>query len=113
LQHPSIAPYGAYRSADDHTLVISIQNDREWQRFAQSFLQRPALGADERFARNALRVRHRDALDALIQNAFRAMLLDMAIAALNQGARHRLQRGVRGPWWHRHPCAEARRGSSR
>jgi crotonobetainyl-CoA:carnitine CoA-transferase CaiB-like acyl-CoA transferase len=84
LQHPSIAPYGAYRSADDHTLVISIQNDREWQRFAQSFLQQPALGADERFASNALRVRHRDALDALIQNAFRAMPLDMAIAALNQ-----------------------------
>lgn len=82
LQHPSIAPYGAYRSADGHTLVISIQNDREWQRFAQSFLQQPALGTDERFASNALRVQHRDALDARVQSAFHAMPLDMAIAAL-------------------------------
>lgn len=82
LQHPSIAPYGAYRSADGHTLVISIQNDREWQRFAQSFLQQPALGTDERFASNALRVQHRDALDARIQSTFHAMPLDMAIAAL-------------------------------
>jgi itaconate CoA-transferase len=82
LQHPSIAPYGAYRSADGHTLVISIQNDREWQRFAQSFLQQPALGTDERFASNALRVQHRDALDARIQSAFHAMPLGMAIAAL-------------------------------
>lgn len=83
LQHPSIAPYGAYRCADDHTLVISIQNDREWQRFAQSFLQQPALGTDERFASNALRVRHREALDALIQNAFHALSLDTAISALH------------------------------
>ena len=32
LAHPSITPYGGFVTRDDVTLVISVQNDREWLR---------------------------------------------------------------------------------
>lgn len=70
LQHPSIAPYGAYPTRDGREIVISIQNEREWQRFCEVFLQDPAAAQDARFASNTERVRHRVALDALIAGVF-------------------------------------------
>ncbi len=65
LNHPSIAPYGAYAAADGE-VVISIQNEREWQRFCDQVLARPELTADPRFADNSARVANRPALDAAI-----------------------------------------------
>ncbi|WP_324370773.1 CaiB/BaiF CoA-transferase family protein, partial [Amaricoccus sp.] len=47
LQHPSIAPYGAYE-AQDGRLLIAVQSDREWVNFADKVLGRPELGADPR-----------------------------------------------------------------
>jgi crotonobetainyl-CoA:carnitine CoA-transferase CaiB-like acyl-CoA transferase len=78
LRHPSIAPYGAFHSQDGKTLLISIQNDREWAQFCQICLQTPALATDPRFATNDQRVRHREALDGLIAAHFLKMdLLDI------------------------------------
>lgn len=82
LQHPSIAPYGAYTTRDSKTVVISIQNEREWRSFCTHFLQDEAAAADERFASNYQRVQHRPALDALLGKRFGALNLDDALAAL-------------------------------
>ena len=65
LNHPSIAPYGAYAAADGE-VVVSIQNEREWLRFCSQVLQRPGLAADPRFADPSARVANRAALDAEI-----------------------------------------------
>lgn len=70
LKHPSIAPYGGFETADRQTLVISVQNEREWQRFARHFLRSPELAQDARFASNNLRVANRAALDAAIRAEF-------------------------------------------
>jgi crotonobetainyl-CoA:carnitine CoA-transferase CaiB-like acyl-CoA transferase len=70
LNHPSIAPYGGFQTADGETLVVAVQNEREWRRFANEFLGDPALGQDPRFASNNLRVANRPQLDALIRQAF-------------------------------------------
>lgn len=70
MQHPSVAPYGAFTSADDVTIVISVQNEREWQQLCASILQDPDVATDRRFASNNARVEHRVELDALIQSAF-------------------------------------------
>jgi len=43
LQHPSIAPYGAYQTADHKTTLLSIQNESEWQRFCETALELPGL----------------------------------------------------------------------
>jgi itaconate CoA-transferase len=64
MSSPAVAPYGAYRTADGHLVVLGTTNDREWQRLAREVLGRADLADDERLATNAGRVAHRDLLDA-------------------------------------------------
>jgi crotonobetainyl-CoA:carnitine CoA-transferase CaiB-like acyl-CoA transferase len=66
MSSPAVSPYGAYRTADDRTVVLGTTNDREWQRLARDILDRPDLADDPRYATNADRVRRRPELDAAI-----------------------------------------------
>jgi len=70
LNHPSIAPYGAFTLADGHQVVISIQNEREWQRLCADVLSQTDLATDPRFASGTARVANRPALDGLIAALF-------------------------------------------
>ena len=70
LNHPSIAPYGAYSVGDGGTIVIAIQNEREWRRFCGEILDRPGLADDPELCDNPARVANRPRLDALIAEAF-------------------------------------------
>lgn len=63
LRHPSIAPYGAFACADERLVLISIQNEREWQRLCRDVLQAPELLEVDTYAANNARVRHRAALE--------------------------------------------------
>ncbi|MFF0081822.1 CaiB/BaiF CoA transferase family protein [Streptomyces canus] len=63
---PAVAPYGAYATADGHTVVLGTTNDREWQRYARDLLGRPDLAEDPGLATTADRVAARDRLDAEI-----------------------------------------------
>ena len=67
LQHPSIAPYGAFETADKKMLLIAVQNEREWARLCRIVLKTPALTDDQRFSTNTDRVGNRKTLDALIE----------------------------------------------
>ena len=66
LAHPSIAPYGVFYTTDGE-ILISIQNDREWQTFCEAVLSQPGLARDPRFALNTARAANRDDLDRIIQ----------------------------------------------
>lgn len=68
LAHPSIAPYGTFE-VKDGSLLIAIQNDREWATFCDRVLGAPALATDPRFATNRLRVENRAALDEAVGTA--------------------------------------------
>ncbi len=70
LNHPTIAPYGAYKCADEELLVFSIQNQREWQRLCEQVLERPQLAVDERFSDNTKRLANREALDRTLNQTF-------------------------------------------
>jgi crotonobetainyl-CoA:carnitine CoA-transferase CaiB-like acyl-CoA transferase len=70
LSHPSVAPYDPFPSADGTPVLISIQNDREWQRFCADVLERPGLAADPDFATNVQRVANRARMDAIIREGF-------------------------------------------
>ena len=61
-RHPSIAPYEALPCADG-SLVLAVGNDRQFAALCKA-LGAPELAADERFATNPARVRHRDQLRA-------------------------------------------------
>jgi len=82
LNHPTIAPYGAYPCGDGKAVLFSIQNETEWQLFCANVLGRPEIARDRRFATNPKRVEHRAALDAVIAEAFGAAPRDAVIARL-------------------------------
>ena len=61
LAHPSIAPYGVFRSKDGKDILISIQSEREWKKLCAEVLGQPDLPNDPRFANMVERVRNRAA----------------------------------------------------
>ena len=73
LNHPSIAPYGAYATEDGGEILIAIQNEREFARLAADVLERPDMPQDPRFCSNEARCANRPALDAIIVGAFTAI----------------------------------------
>jgi itaconate CoA-transferase len=71
--HASIYPYGPFRVGDGGTVMLGLQNEREWAVFCAQVLQMPQLATDPRFDANAQRSAHRGALDAVIVEVFRAL----------------------------------------
>ncbi len=82
MNHPSIAPYGAYACGDGRQIVIAVQNEREWRRFCESVMRRPDTCSDPRFATNTLRCANRPALDDLILDALSDLDADTFAARL-------------------------------
>jgi len=70
LAHPSICPYGAFACADGATVLVSIQNEREWATFCAAVLGEPELPAREGWRSNTERVANRAAVDAHVARAF-------------------------------------------
>ena len=85
LNHPSIAPYGAYACSGGDQVVISIQNNREWQNFCEQVLRRPDFFEDSLYVNNVDRCANRPALDREINTVFaeleRAELVDRLFQA--------------------------------
>lgn len=71
--HASIYPYGPFRVGDGGTVMLGLQNEREWTVFCDQVLRQPALAADARFDANAKRSANRAALDAVILQAFASL----------------------------------------
>jgi len=73
LAHPSIAPYGVFRTRDCADILIAIQSDREWRILAEKVLDDKALAADPAFATNVERVRRRSETDGRVAAFFAAI----------------------------------------
>lgn len=71
--HATIYPYGPFAAGDGGTVMLGLQNEREWVIFCKVVLQQPGLATDARFDSNARRNEHRDALKAIILAAFADM----------------------------------------
>jgi itaconate CoA-transferase len=71
--HASIQPYGPYAAGDGGTVMLGLQNEREWKLFCEKVLQNAALATDPRFDTNARRNQNRVELKALIVEAFRQL----------------------------------------
>lgn len=63
LSHPSIAPYGAFECSDGKLVLISIQNEREWERLCKKALGSDALFENTAYKSNNLRVSNREQLE--------------------------------------------------
>ncbi|MEH1017395.1 CaiB/BaiF CoA-transferase family protein [Micromonospora sp. CPCC 206060] len=75
-EHATIAPYGPYDIADG-TVLLAVQNEREWRSLCATVLGDAAIADDPRFGSNAARVAHRTELNGLL----RAALADLDAAA--------------------------------
>ena len=64
--HATIYPYGPFPAGDGHTVMLGLQNEREWAAFCDKVLQQPELARDPRFAGNAGRSAERAALREII-----------------------------------------------
>lgn len=82
VNHPSLAPYGAYRCADGKDIIFSVQNDREWVNFCAKFLGRSEITREAGFADNMDRLCNRKALDDIIVRRFRELTSDEAMQEL-------------------------------
>ena len=70
LNHPGIAPYGAYNTKDNRPVVISIQNQREWHNLCAEVLGDPDIATRPEFATNVDRVANRPQLDEVVNAVF-------------------------------------------
>ncbi len=70
LTHPFIAPYGVYPSSDDVPVLISIQNDREFERLCHNVIERPGLEKDPKYATGIARNERRDDTNSIVREAF-------------------------------------------
>jgi itaconate CoA-transferase len=82
-RHPSIAPYGPYRTGDG-MIFLGVQNDREWATLCGEILHRPDLVTDPRFRTNTDRVGHDAELTALLEQAFGDLDADRVGGALDR-----------------------------
>src|ERR1700759_2840188 len=76
LAHPSIAPYGVFRSRDGKDILISIQSEREWKKLCADVLDQPDLPKDPRLANMVERVHNRQLTDGIVGDSFAAMTRD-------------------------------------
>lgn len=84
--HASIYPYGPFATGDGGTVMLGLQNEREWKAFCEQVLQRPEVAVDARFDSNAQRNQHRAELKALILDVFAALSAAQVVERLDQAA---------------------------
>jgi itaconate CoA-transferase len=82
--HATIYPYGPFPAGDGKTVMLGLQNEREWLRFCQQVLLRPELARDERFSTNSKRAAAREALRAVILDVFATLSAAQIIARLDE-----------------------------
>jgi len=99
--HATIYPYGPFNAGDGGTVMLGLQNDREWVLFCEIVLENAELGKDERFDKNFKRNEKRDELLEIINACFSKLTTEQVIAKLDRAqiANARLN-DMAGLWKH-------------
>ena len=105
--HAAIYPYGPFQTGGGGSVMLGIQNEREWANLCKGVLGDAALATDERFKNNSLRTQNREELRELIHEALAGMGVDEVVAKLdaNNIANARVN-DMKGLW--EHPQLKAR-----
>ena len=82
--HATIYPYGPFLAGDGKSVMLGLQNEREWAVFCERVLRRAELVTDDRFSANSGRVANRQALRALIVEVFAGMSAQEVMQRLDQ-----------------------------
>ena len=82
--HATIYPYGPFKAGDGKTVMLGLQNEREWVQFCETVLENSALAKDERFDRNFKRNENRSDLLEIINVYFSRLTSEQLIARLEK-----------------------------
>ncbi|THC45244.1 CaiB/BaiF CoA-transferase family protein [Massilia sp. Mn16-1_5] len=105
--HATIYPYGPFPAGDGKTVMLGLQNEREWEQFCARVLEQPALAKDPRFASNAARTAARAELRAIIVETFSRLTAEQVIARLDAAQIANAHMNDMHDLW-RHPQLQAR-----
>jgi itaconate CoA-transferase len=105
--HATIYPYGPFAAGDGKTVMLGLQNEREWVAFCTHVLRQPELATDPRFASNSKRTAERDALRAVIAETFAALDAQEVIARLDEAQIANARMNDMAEVW-QHPQLKAR-----
>ena len=99
--HATIYPYGPFKAGDGKTVMLGLQNEREWVQFCEIVLENSALAKDERFDRNYKRNEKRAELLEIINTCFEKLTVEQVIVRLDKAqiANARLN-DMEGLWKH-------------
>ncbi|WGS52357.1 CoA transferase [Paraburkholderia sp. D15] len=81
--HATIYPYGPFPAGDGKTVMLGLQNEREWALFCEKVLRMPGIAVDPLFQSNSKRVAAREALRKIIVEVFSTLSSDEVIARLD------------------------------
>lgn len=82
--HASIYPYGPFKASDGGTVMLGLQNEREWKIFCEEVLMNAPLAVDPRFDSNARRNEYRDALTSIILDVFGNLSTQQVVQRLDE-----------------------------
>lgn len=106
--HATIYPYGPFPAGDGRTVILGLQNEREWQVFCEQVLERPELAADPRFSSNSRRSAARAELRALILEVFAGLSAEQVVARLDAARIANARMNEMADLW-AHPQLQARK----
>jgi itaconate CoA-transferase len=80
--HATICPYGPYSTGDGKTVMLGLQNEREWAVFCTKVLQRPELASEVRFSSNARRSAAREEINVIVDEVFSRLTAEQVVDRL-------------------------------
>ena len=106
-EHASIYPYGPFDTAGEGTVMLGMQNEREWGIFCTDILQKPDLASDPRFENTTIRSKNRKDLRRIIEDVFEAFSADEMLEKLQAAGIANAKVNTMADLW-AHPQLKAR-----
>ena len=80
--HATIYPYGPFNAGDGKSVMLGLQNEREWASFCEVVLKASQLATDVRFKSNSDRAANRVELKKIIDQTFNALTAEQVVKLL-------------------------------
>ena len=106
--HATIYPYGPFLAGDGVSVMLGLQNEREWIWFCETVLCMPELANDSRFNTNSLRNQNRGELEGIILSVFAGLTASQVIQRLDDAAIANARMNNMADLW-AHPQLQARK----
>ena len=106
--HATIYPYGPFLAGDGVSVMLGLQNEREWLWFCETVLCMPELATDSRFNNNSLRNQNRTDLESIILSVFATLNASEVIQRLDDAAIANARMNNMADLW-AHPQLQARK----